>query len=81
METNGPANIIMLVDSFDEINREVYMESHVSKIYCKKFDDIEKEARMTINYLKEIAEVIRKHNLQDEIPKWHEVKAKYEKKG
>jgi len=32
---------------------------------------------MTINYLKEIDTVLKKHGLEKEIPFWHEVKEKY----
>jgi hypothetical protein len=34
---------------------------------------------MTINYMKEIAKVLKEHDLEDKIPKWHEVKGRNEK--
>jgi len=73
MENNGPANIVMLTDAvLENYKQNTLLNSHL----IEALFSISKEAHITIKYMKEIAEVLEKHNLQDEIPKWHEVKEK-----
>jgi hypothetical protein len=47
--------------------------------YEDQMEKIKSEAYMTINYMKEIAKVLKEHDLEDKIPKWHEVKGRNEK--
>ena len=77
MEMNGPANIIMMCKESSDAadNDKYYMSACIW--YENQIEKIDKEAQMTINYLKEIDAVLKKHGLEKEIPFWHEVKEKY----
>jgi len=78
METNGPANIVMALDCLSDEAWTQADDGQCSVLMVdSEVDKIKKEAYMTINYMKEIAEVLKKHGLENEIPMWHEVKEKY----
>ena len=78
MEANGPANIMMLLQTIKtDIPRYGSMTPGMVDRIVNTLGAIGKESEMTINYLKEIDTVLKKHGLEKEIPFWHEVKEKY----